>query len=320
MRMKTGTEADRGASTRWSSASVLLGVLSLILLFASTLHGRSWSLWRLPFVFGLFPVSVLPFALVRLGALLAALAAVAAGVVAVRRRVRVFMAVFGICLGGLTVALTGFLAFTYFSIVRDDVDLTACGKNLRHLDRDVLWRYADNASGFYPPLSSQPGVLMFSPKAVPSDESIGMSLTCPTIRKAKQPTTGPASPFDDQSYFYLGYAVLNDDDVEAFAQAYRKEMASGASFEGDLAVETKQGTKMLHRLRAGMAVNTDIQGGIPVFIERGWSHVRIENLDGRKTRVRGGRVVYMNGANRFVPQGTWPMTEKTQRILAELAQ
>jgi hypothetical protein len=37
-------------------------------------------------------------------------------------------------------------------------------------------------------------------------------------------------------------------------------------------------------------------------------------------RVRGGRVVYMNGSDKFVPQGTWPMTERTQRILAELAQ
>jgi hypothetical protein len=36
-------------------------------------------------------------------------------------------------------------------------------------------------------------------------------------------------------------------------------------------------------------------------------------------RVHGGRVVYLNDADKFVPQGIWPMTERTQRILAELA-
>jgi hypothetical protein len=158
------------------------------------------------------------------------------------------------------------------------------------------------------------------------------------MRKAKQPTTGPASPFDDQSYFYLGYAVLDDDDIEAFAQAYRKHVAAGGTFEGDLAVETGEGSRVLHRLSEGVGkllgteravvdtkvvgvpVNPDVQGQIPVFIERDFGHVRIENIDGRKVRVRGGRVVYMNGSDKFVPQGTWPMTERTQRILAELAQ
>jgi hypothetical protein len=71
---------------------------------------------------------------------------------------------------------------------------------------------------------------------------------------------------------------------------------------------------------SGAHVNSDVQGRIPVFVERDFGHVRIENVDGRKVRVRGGRVVYINGTDKFVPQGTWPMTERTQRILAELAQ
>ena len=118
----------------------------------------------------------------------------------------------------------------------------------------------------------------------------------------------------------MGYAVLDDNDVEAFAQAYRKQVAAGGTFDGDLTVETAEGSKILHRLRAGVPDNPDVRGKTPVFIERGCGHVRIENVDGRKVRVCGGRVVFMNGANNFVPQGTWPMTERTQRILAELAQ
>jgi hypothetical protein len=225
------------------------------------------------------------------------------------------MALLGTLTGCLTLAFIANLTFDYFNTVRDDVDLTACGKNLRHLS-EVLWKYEGD---FYPPLSPQPGVLMFSPKAIPSEESIGISLTCPTMRKAKQPTTGPASPFDDQSYFYLGYAVQSDDDVEAFAQAYRKQVAAGGAFEGDLTVEKAEETKVLHRLRRDASVNPEAQGKTPVFIERGCGHVRIETVDGRKVRVRGGRVVHMNGANNFVPQGTWPMTERTQRLLAEIA-
>lgn len=320
MDVDTGTAADRGASPKWARVSVILGVLSFVSFCASALFIKSWNLWRLPFVFGLFPVSVLKYALIRLMALLAATAAVVTGVVSIRKRTRMVMAVIGTMTGCLTIGLIGYLAFTYFSTVRDDVDLTACGKNLRHLDRDVLWKYMGTADGFYPPLSSQRGVLMFSPKAIPSDESIGISLTCPTMRKAKKPTTGPASPFDDQSYFYLGYAVLDENDIEAFAQAYRKQTAVGGTFEGDLAVETAEGTRILHRLREGAPVNPDARRKTPVFIERGFGHVRIETVDGRKVRVRGGRVVYTNGANEFVPLGAWPMTERTQRILAELAQ
>jgi hypothetical protein len=78
--------ADRETSPKWAGASVILGVLSFVLFCASNLHGRSWSLWRLPFVFGLFPSSVLPYALIRLVALCAALAAVATGAASVRRR------------------------------------------------------------------------------------------------------------------------------------------------------------------------------------------------------------------------------------------
>jgi hypothetical protein len=158
---------------------------------------------------------------------------------------------------------------------------------------------------------------MFSPEAIPPTERLARHLTCPTMRKAKQPTTGPASPFDDQSYFYLGYVVLDDDDVEAFAQAYRKQIADGGTFDGDLTVETPNGTKVLHRLRS--AVDGDSENVAPILIERDFGHIKIEKVDGRKVRLRGARVVYMNGSVQFVQRGTWPMTEKTQRILAELS-
>jgi hypothetical protein len=203
----------------------------------------------------------------------------------------------------------------------------------------VFREYAGENRGVFPPLSSQPGVLMFSAEAIPQKEDIGPLLTCPTIRYAKQPTTGPASPFDDQSYFYLGYALLNDDAVEAFAQAYRKHIAEGGTFDGDLVVEDGEGTHVLHRLSEGveevLRATQDrlsgsphayyqrpdaVAGDVPLLIERGLGHVDADSDDGKGNRIRGAYVVYLNVGVQFVEHGTWPMTEKTQRILAELAE
>lgn len=309
--------AEPHKQRRLAPRPLFLGVLSFFLLFVSMLHGKSWSLWRLPFVLGLFPATLLKFALFRLAALVAALAAIVTGCIAIKKRSGTVGGVFGALAGCLTVGLIGYLAFTYFSTIRDDIDMTICGRNLREVSRGVLWGYAGSTRGLYPPLSSQPGVLMFSPETIPPTERLGRYLVCPTMRKAKQPTTGPASPFDDQSYFYLGYVVLNDDDVEAFAQAYRKQIAEGGNFDGDLTVETPNGTKVLRRLRSG--VDGDSENVTPVLIERDFGHVKIETVEGRKVRVHGARVVYMNGSVKLVPRGTWPMTKKTQRILAELA-
>jgi hypothetical protein len=247
----------------------------------------------------------------------------------------------GAMLGYFNIVLIGLLFVSLYSKGRHNLDMAVCANNLKRVHY-ALREYANESRGsFYPPLSTQSGVLMFPPEGIPQKEDIGAALTCPTIRYAKQPTTGPASPFDDQSYFYLGYAVLDDGDVEAFAQAYRKRLAEveridGATFNEDLVVvETGGRTRVLHRLREGVegvligegaapgsdvAASTRGQDEIPVLIERDLGHIHTEYIEGPADRMRGAKVLYLSGDVRFVPRGTWPMTEKTQRILAELAE
>ncbi len=206
--------------------------------------------------------------------------------------------------------------------------------------------YAGDNERKFPPLSSQPGVLMFTPEAVPPEGFTDrLPFTCPTIRYARKPTAGANSPdgsagaYDDQSYFYLGYAVLDDDDVEAFAKAYRKQIAEGGTFDENLVVEDGDGTRILHRLsldvervwratqdphsisphkgrESGHQAQGKVTTDIPLLIERDLGHV-FGDWEGRP---RGANILFLRSGVHFVKSGTWPLTEKTQRILAELAE
>ena len=255
---------------------------------------------------------------------------------------------FGTLLGYLTVVLITLMALSAYNKGRHNQDMAVCQGNLREM-QTVFREYREENPGMFPPLSSQPGVLMFSAEAIaPKDNTDPLPLTCPTIRYARKPTKGreasdkPAPPYDDQSYFYLGYAVLNDDDVEAFAQAYRKQISEGGTFDADLVVENGEGTRVLHRLSDGvfqvLATTQDrlspppLMGrqvvayqtvglaptdDVPILIERDLGHVY---TDWGPPRLCGAHVLYAYSGVHFIERGTWPMTEKTQRILAELAE
>ncbi len=294
-------------------------------------------LWRPSFVGRLIPPSFLLF--FGVAAQFIALAAFVFVHIAITRVRRVpgtggvtWRPLFGAMVGYINVAVISLLVLSFVGKGRHNLDMAVCGNNLKRVHY-ALREYVNESRGqFYPPLSSQPGVLMFSAEAIPQKDDIGPRLTCPTIRYAKQPTTGPASPFDDQSYFYLGYAVRDEDDVEVFAQAYRKQIAEGGTFDGDLVVENGEGTRVLHRLSEGVGELLRAEGAvptneisaatiskIPVLIERDLGHINADNVEG-PNRIRGAWVLYLSGDVRFVESGTWPITEKTQRILAELAE
>jgi hypothetical protein len=277
--------------------------------------------------------------------LFAGLAAVVAGGLALARGMRapknrriLWRPLIGALLGCFNVALVVHTSLGSFHKGRDCADLAACGDNLKLTGR-VLQEYASAHGGRFPPLSPKGGVLMFTPDSLPSGIDIGAHLTCPTIRNAKKSTTGPASPFDDQSYFYLGYALRSDDAVEAFAKAYRRRIAEGGTFDEDLVVEDGDGKHVLHRLSEGVKevlraehdrlsaspyegrgpeyhVATVVCDDVPLLIERDLGHVDADS-DGRP---RGALVLYQNVGVQYVARGTWPVTEKTQRILAELAE
>ena len=219
---------------------------------------------------------------------------------------------------------------------RRSADNAFCQNNLKRL-QIVLQQYAEKNRGMYPAMSAQPGVLMFSPKAIPPSKDtdpIAYTLTCPTCRLAERGTASRKAarmeppPHDDQSYFYVGYAMRNERDLEAFAKAYRKQIAEGGTVDKDLVVQDDDGARVLKRLSEEVLRATQMSysappyqspgvpptGDIPLLIERDLGHV-LGDADG----MRGGNVLYLHSGVVFVERGTWPMTQKTQRILAGLA-
>jgi hypothetical protein len=247
----------------------------------------------------------------------------------------------GILIGGISAAFTIWVALSVIHRGRMNADLVVCQNNLRQIE-EALKRYADEHVGKYPALSSKSGVLMFTPDWVPPETDLGPRLTCPNIRNTEKPATGSASPFDDQSYFYLGYALRSDEAVEAFAKAYRKRIAEGGNFDEDLVVEDSEGKHVVHRLAQGVdevlrkehdrlslspyegkgagyqeMEPLTVCDDVPIMIERDLGHVCFDCADGAP---RVAHVLFLNSGLRDVARGTWPITEKTQRILAELAE
>ena len=113
-------------------------------------------------------------------------------------------------------------------------------------------------------------------------------------------------PFNDWSYVYLGFAIESEEQLLAFAEAYRKHLLEGKLFEGDLAVAPGQGTRGgddLLRLRTAESLAKAAGGEIdpaliPVVIEWPENH-----------RYPGGHVVYLDGHSEYVLYpGKFPMT------------
>ena len=174
---------------------------------------------------------------------------------------------------------------------------------------------ADHPDGLFPELSTDPGGLVCAPYLIQGQSIDPRTLLCPS---SGNPGDEDA-PLDDGSYFYLGYAVTNDVEMRAFADAYRERIAAGLPFNEDLAVapgKGYQGSDTIPRLRSslgeGTALSTDappdIRSRIPVIIERVGHH-----------RPTGANVVFLDNHVEYIRYpGKWPMTEATVAILDEL--
>ena len=348
------TQASPGRGARkWSNASLILAILSSPVSWIPLAYALMFLLqWALssagqPSNAESTYRTFLAYLGTGILVLIMALSAIVTGHIAIAKGKRLSGAdrvfwrpLFGALLGYLTVALIILMALSAFNKGRHNNDMAVCQGNLKRIEL-VLREYANEHQGVFPPLSSQPGVLMFPAAAIPPESFTDrLPFTCPATRHAKHKASEkPASPYGDQSYFYLGYAVLNDDAVEAFAKAYRQQIAAGGAFDEDLVVEDGQGTHTLYRLAEGVEellraskdplsvsphegreayyqVPGVVSADVPLLIERDLGHVDTD-WDGPP---RGAHVLYLHTGVQFVERGTWPMTEKTQRILAELAE
>lgn len=185
-----------------------------------------------------------------------------------------------------------------------------------------LQDYAAHAgNSTLPPLSTQPGRLMYAAFGKSQDErhSPYIAQSDPDYNRLWSQTTLPSNTnflVDDWSFFYLGYEIHSDEEMAAFAVVYKTRIQDGLDFTGDLPAPSFP-DNVIKRLRL-IPFNIKINNQpsipplytIPVLIER------IEN-----NKMLGGNVLFLDGHVEFMPYpGKWPMTEKTIQILNALDQ
>lgn len=210
----------------------------------------------------------------------------------------------------------------------DAAKRASCANNLKQLGL-VFRMYSNESKGQkYPPLSPENGRLMFSPFPVyPEYMPDPEILLCPADEDLQSLSKyfedgHPEGIIDDHSYFYLGYAIIDEEGLVAFAEAYETHTPEASGY--DAAFKLPEGKLIadadsIFRLREGVArfMITDInnpsasaylESSIPVLIERPDNHT-----------PAGGNVLYMDGHVEYKEYpGEWPMTEKTIAILEKL--
>ena len=167
-----------------------------------------------------------------------------------------------------------------------------CMSNLKEIG--VLLKQFPNSNKQmkYPGLDLRPGCFMFRaediyPNYIPNTKM----LVCPRLAKAD--TTGNTAEaniarINDESYWYLGHAVIDENEGLAFLEAYRDAVRNNCSLEDDLTVpyRARSGTfgkvLRLHK-KVGCFYNCDstplmsrpvVDCDIPVLIERPGHHRR----------------------------------------------
>ncbi len=229
------------------------------------------------------------------------------------------------------VGIAAVILLPALSRARESARRSSCPNNLKQMGLVFKMFANESPGGVYPALSSEPGRLMCAnetpllPNPVyPEYLTDPHVLLCPSDPDAPhdEALQGPEEILDDRSYFYLGYSITNDDEMEAFAEAYKRALEEGRGFDEDLPAPPGRGSgggDTFLRLREGVerfvmtdvnnpAAASQIQSCIPVLMDRLGNHV-----------PGGANVLYLDGHVDFIRYpGAWPMTEKTVRILEEL--
>ncbi len=227
----------------------------------------------------------------------------------------------------------------------------ACANSLKQVGYAIKMYANEDPDRLFPPISRHVGKLMFDevmyrefvPDAgillCPSDDDREHLLEKGTSNIEWRSERVQRMLKDDQSYFYLGYAVANEEDIELFAREYRKHLSQGTSMPLELKGEPQEGAaegvRTLHRLRDNIAdvllSQEDIENARSLAdddessaVQRARANLEqriplvIERLGNHTVQTDGANVLYLDGHVEFVPRGQWPMTEKTVALLNEL--
>lgn len=168
-------------------------------------------------------------------------------------------------------------------LLREMARLSSCRPNLI---LHVSELYAKDNQGIFPPISPQPGRLMYDTVACgPYCYSVADHI-CEFDRQGPGESDlmrrSDPSEIDDWSYIYLGYAIENEVQLRIFAEKYMDAIEHCKRLEADLDVQPGAGTcgsDFLYRLRDREQAIKDIPGveaamsRIPVVIEWPENHL-----------------------------------------------
>lgn len=221
----------------------------------------------------------------------------------------------------LAVVVVGALAtLRALGHAREEARLASCRPVYLY---ELVSRFADDTDGLFPPLSPVPGRLMYDATFLANHADIVNDHYCdadpnPPEAALLDHSFDAWKNIDDWSYIYLGYVIENQSQLETFAAAYRRVIAEGGDFTGDLKVppgEGNGGGDTIYRLRTQdelLKLVPSLEGRLsplPVVLE--WPGNHADDL-----------VQYMcYGADRQTTgtfPGAWPITEEAMAVLRAL--
>ncbi len=200
-----------------------------------------------------------------------------------------------------------------------------CANNLKQISL-AFKMFSNEAPGQYLPMPrTTPGTMIFA------NSYAGLNPVCPEYLTDKRLLVCPADGasmallekpgvelLDHASYYYIGYAVTTQEQLEAFAAVFRERRGAGLAYNEDL--DTPQGK--IYRLREGVErfFITDLNNPASAAMMQSEIPVLIESP--HHNDPMGGNVLFLDGHVEYIrysPNGKFPMIEEAMNILRALS-